>query len=319
MTKSTPKSTEIFKCTKCNFITSRLSHWNRHVLTAKHKMDNADNKMDNEKSTESPLHECICGKKYKFKSGLCKHKKKCLFGGIINTKICEPTSIKKNKKVSLEVENAELKDELGKLKSALPTLMDNITEILKTQKELTQRQEKAFSNPQTNNYINNRLSINVYLNENCKDAMNLQDFIDSLKVSLEDLNYTKNHGYAKGLSNIFVKQLKDLEPTQRPIHCSDNKRLKFYVKDDNKWEKDNKNEKIDKTIDDLAKKQLDAIKQWEKNHPRYEESETLLMEWHSMVKEVVGGIDKNNKQKNSEIIKKEIGATVKLTTDLLNK
>ena len=319
MIKSTPKSTDIFKCEKCNFITSRLSHWNRHVLTAKHKMDNMDNKMDNEKSTESSLHECICGKKYKFKSGLCKHKKKCVFGGVLNMELCKKTPNNSSKKQTLEEENVELKNELGKLKSALPTLMDNITEILKTQKTLTEKQEQALSNPQTNNYFNNRLSINVYLNENCKDAMNLQDFIDGLKVSLEDLNYTKNHGYAKGLSNIFVKQLKDLEPTQRPIHCSDNKRLKFYVKDDDKWEKDNQNKKIDKTIGHLAKKQIEAIKKWEENHPNFSDSDNLLGEWHLMVKEVVGGIDKTVTEKNSEFIKKEIGATVKITNDLLNK
>ena len=113
------------------------------------------------------------------------------------------------------------------------------------------------------------MNINIYLNEHCKNAMNLTDFVENVKVSLEDLLYTKNHGYVKGISNIFVKQLKDMEPTQRPIHCSDKKRLQFYVKDDNKWEKDNSNEKIDKSIDKITKKQILAIKLWEKEHPNY--------------------------------------------------
>ena len=225
---------------------------------------------------------------------------------------------KKNKQTeSLNNENVALKCEITKLKSAIPNLMENISEILKSQRELSIKQQEALAIPTTKNIYNNRVSINVYLNENCEDAMNLQEFIENLNVSLEDLTYTKNHGYAKGISNIFVRELKDLEPTQRPIHCSDNKRLKFYVKDKDKWEKDNENKKIDETIDSLASKQVATIKEWVKKHPNYYDSPEMLMEWHSMVSAVMGGVDEEKKQKNSEIIKKELGTTVKLSNDLL--
>jgi len=162
----------------------------------------------------------------------------------------------------------------------------------------------ALQKPTT---INNKVSINFYLNEICKNAINLTDFIENLKVSFEDLTYTKTYGYVKGISNIFVKQLKDMEPTQRPIHCSDNKRLKFYIKDDNQWNKDDTHEKINKSIDDLTCKQINLIKDWEKTHPDYKTSTPLLLEWHKMVQEVIGGLDNEKKQ-----IKRNIGTTIKM-------
>ena len=159
------------------------------------------------------------------------------------------------------------------------------------------------------------MNINIYLNEHCKNAMNLTDFVENVKVSLEDLLYTKNHGYVKGISNIFVKQLKDMEPTQRPIHCSDKKRLQFYVKDDNKWEKDESNEKIDKSIDKITKKQILAIKLWEKEHPNYLEDEKLTHIWSKMIKNMGTGVSENvTAEKEKTNIKKEVGMTVQLKT-----
>jgi hypothetical protein len=157
------------------------------------------------------------------------------------------------------------------------------------------------------NVINNKVSINFYLNNICKNAINLTEFINNLKISFDDLTYTTNYGYVKGISNIFVKQLKDMEPTQRPIHCSDNKRLKFYIKDDDQWNKDDGHEKIDKSIDDLTHKQVKMIKMWEKNNPHYKTSTSLLLEWHKMVQEVIGGLDNEKKQ-----IKRNIGSTLKM-------
>jgi len=110
---------------------------------------------------------------------------------------------------------------------------------------------------------NNKISINVFLNERCKGAMNLDEFVDNVKVTLEDLNYTKDNGYVKGISNIFVKHLTDMEPTERPIHCSDKKRLQFYVKEEDTWKKDCEHKKINKTIQDVTMKQIKQLKAWE--------------------------------------------------------
>ena len=152
--------------------------------------------------------------------------------------------------------------------------------------------EKLNSN-QTNNITyqncgNKKMTINVYLNEQCKDAMNLSDFVNNLNISLEDLLYTQQHGYMKGISNIFVKHLKDLDPNVRPIHCCDKKRLQFFVRDENKWQKDQQNKKIDKSINDLSIKQIKQLREWEVKNPNYLQDEKLLTQWQNLVHEIMG-------------------------------
>lgn len=313
MEKGSKKGSKIFCCTPCDYNTSRKSQWNRHILTAKHKMDKMDNRVDNKKGSTGQF-VCVCGKEYKFQSGLCKHRNNCPTNGVgkkINDTYgkCYEDVVK---------ENIVLKDEMNKMKDVLPILFSNMQDILKTHSEIIAGQ-KNETTIYTNNIYNNKISINVFLNETCKNAMNLKEFIENLNVSLDDLQYTKDHGYVKGISNIFVKQLNDLEPAQRPIHCSDDKRLKFYVKEDDKWEKDNKNIKLDKSINDLALKQIKKIKDWEQQHPKYAESQELLMEWHTMVNAVMGGEIGKSNAKTSESIKREIGQNVKLSNDMLNK
>jgi hypothetical protein len=207
-----------------------------------------------------------------------------------------------------------LKQEVAELKIMMKQILNNQVESttnLETLKEVI---------PKMGNTYNNRMSINIYLNEKCKDAMNLTDFVDNVKVSLEDVLYTKNHGFVKGISNIFVKQLQDMEPTQRPIHCSDKKRLQFYVKDADKWEKDNSHEKIDKTIDEITYKQIKQVKLWEKTHPNYLEDDKLLMEWQTMIRNMTGGTDNHHGlEKEKSSIKRELGMSVEVKNELVDK
>ena len=121
--------------------------------------------------------------------------------------------------------------------------------------------------PKIGNNNNNTISVNVFLNETCKDAMNLKDFVENLQVSIDDLLYTQEHGYVKGIENIFTKKLQVMNPTERPIHCSDSKRLQFYVKDDDTWQKDDQHKKIDDTIHKIKIKQI-KVGEW-KIHPNY--------------------------------------------------
>ena len=168
--------------------------------------------------------------------------------------------------------------------------------------------EKTVINYQNYQNCNNKkMTINVFLNEQCKNAMNLTDFVENVKVSLADLKYTTQHGYIKGISNIFVKNLKNLDPTERPIHCSDKKRLQFYVKDENKWEKDRNHEKIDKSIQNIAIKQIKQVKEWERNHPNYLKDDKLLIEWHTMIQQIMGGGEDTERGRNNEQIKKSLG------------
>ena len=291
MEKKFQKSSKKFYCKKCDYSSNRESQWRRHLSTTKHKMDNMDNTLDNSKSTKRCF-ECACGKVYKYNSGLSKHKKKCpLIMKNEVVPVVNQTSTTSSSKSSLSVEV------LNKLVEQNNTLMEKVIELSKDRQVINYQ-----------NCGNKKMTINVFLNQECKNAMNLTDFVENVKVSLEDLNYTKEHGYIKGISNIFVKHLKDLDPKERPIHCSDKKRLQFYVKEENKWEKDKANAKIDKTIEDITVKQIKRIKEWEKKHPDYLQNEKLLQEWHRMIQQITG----SGEELQKEQIKKSLGNTIEI-------
>ena len=291
MEKKFQKSSKKFYCKKCDYSSNRESQWRRHLSTTKHKMDNMDNTLDNAKSTKRCF-ECACGKVYKYNSGLSKHKKKCplIMKNEVVPVVTENTTTSSSKTgLSVEV--------LNKLVEQNNTLMEKVIELSKDRQVINYQ-----------NCGNKKMTINVFLNQECKNAMNLTDFVENVKVSLEDLNYTKEHGYIKGISNIFVKHLKDLDPKERPIHCSDKKRLQFYVKEENKWEKDKANAKIDKTIEDITVKQIKRIKEWEKKHPDYLQNDKLLQEWHRMIQQITG----SGEEVQKEQIKKSLGNTIEI-------
>jgi len=138
--------------------------------------------------------------------------------------------------------------------------------------------------------------------------MNLEDFVEKIKLTLEDLNFTKDNGYTKGISNIFIKNLNDMDVTERPIHCSDQKRLQFYVKNDNEWMKDKNNEKIDNSIEKVSVKQLKSIQDWVQANPDYLDSDTKREEYFTLVR----SITQPNDDKNIKNIKRKVGENVKL-------
>ena len=280
--------TKKYYCEKCNFYTNDKYNFQRHKQTSKHK---------------SKRFSCeYCGKQYKFRSGLCRHLMKCEPVEIehLNENIEENKLIHYNEKKNNTQDNSN------------STEVKELLEIIKTQQKQLNQSHKLIDKviketvPRIGNN-NNNISINVYLNEKCKNAMNLTDFVDKINVSLEDLVYTQQHGYIQGITNIFTKQLKDLSPNERPIHCCDKKRLQFYVKDDNTWMKDNKHMKLDKSLNEVKIKQMKKLKQWEDLHPDYLLNEDLLNKWQIMVKEIIGPFEsKKDQEKNLSIIKKQI-------------
>ena len=147
--------------------------------------------------------------------------------------------------------------------------------------------------------------------------MNLTDFVENIKISIEDLAYTRKNGYAAGISNIFLKHLTDMKPTERPIHCSDKKRLQFYVKEENKWKRDDK--KINQSIQNVTVKQIKQLKEWENLHPNYLSDEHLTQEWHQMIHKIMGGSTDEEREKNTESIKKEISTTVDMKNAMIVK
>lgn len=299
-----------YHCIKCDFHSNDKCDYERHLSTRKHKMDNLDNKTDNKTDNKKTGFLCQnCGKKYKYQSGLCKHRKKC--NQIKNRK----SKIRKKRSTKEKTDNEKeiLKTEIKELRSMMK-------EMIKKQNETNENYYKTLDKAiaKAGDTFNQKMSINVYLNEYCKNAMNLTDFLKDLHVSLDDLQYTKEHGYVKGISNIFMKQLKDLKPTERPIHCSDTKRLQFYIKDENKWEKDKTHEKLDESIQDITIKQIKHIREWEKENPNYLKDEKLLVEWHNMVHNAMGDDDDETRNKNKKIIKQDIGNIIEIQKQLTN-
>jgi len=309
--KSRQKSSKKFHCKKCIYTSRNKYDFEKHLSTTKHKMiknGKKDNKNDNKKDNKNDnkndnilKFECdVCNKIYKYSSGLSRHKKKCVF-------VNKSNLLKKNhesRQAAPTQQNMVLNSSSESVKILTEVLIKQgnlIEKLIKNQHEMI---------PKLGNNNNNKISVNLFLNSHCKNAMNLTDFVDNIKVSLEDLEYTNQHGYVKGISNIFARHLTDMKVTERPIHCSDTKRLQFYVKDSDKWEKDKSNVKIDKTIQKITKKQILKIKEWEQKHPNYLDNEQLTQEWHKMIFNMTGGEKDSDRAKNTINIKKKISENV---------
>ena len=200
----------------------------------------------------------ICKKTYKSRSGLWKHSKTC----------------KKN----LQDKVIEKKHEDNNI------LVDMMNQIKEQNKIISDMIPKIGSNN------NNQFNINVFLNEKCNDAINMSDFIKSIKVQLKDLIYTKNNGLLQGISSIFMNQLKQLDTYKRPIHCSDIKRETLYIKDNNEWEKDSSKSKIHYAINDIATKQRKALNKWEEDNPNWNTSDKGKDDYIKLMKSIMTDI-----------------------------
>lgn len=299
-----------FQCEACNYYTRNKYDWNKHLQTKKHTKNIQLHSKTVEQHSFNPSDvnsipkqnfNCICGKTYKYYSGLSRHKQKC------SVVLSEQTDVTPSDTSIVQ----QQRDQIASLQSLLE-------KTIESQQETLNNLMGKVGNTTNNNTINN-MQINFYLNEECKNAMNITDFINSLQLSLEDLLYTRDNGYIKGITNIFVKNLQDLNPNDRPIHCSDRKKLQFYVKDDDQWEQDTSHMKVDQTIESITQKQIQKIKEWENGHPNWNKSEKGTESYMEMVKEVMGGISKNEKIKNYENIKKEIGVTIDINNLITEK
>ena len=337
--KKVPKSSKKFHCDICDYTTCKKSQWSRHILTQKHKMyTNVDNKnvhffncicgrvlsnrqslwrhkkickivnnpdcnqknekwikmdkkwikMDNSEKmsifekTENlgckKMYFCECGKKYKYQSGLSKHKK-----------ICQKDS------------NIIINDESSELKTMFIELMEQNKEILAQNTEIARK-------PTTNITNNTQFNVMNYLNTECKDAMNLSDFIESFEFSLKDLEMLNSKGYQESMEHTFIKQLCDMEKTKRPIHCSDKKRKAFYIKDNDIWEKDTDNIKLIRGMQNLSFIHNNTLEKWKhKNHDWNSNEKKQLFYCNSIVE-----FAKCDKEKErNKILSKLVNLTIK--------
>lgn len=254
-----------------------------------------------------------CGKSYKYKSGLSRHRKKCI-------PLKEASTIKcgENSSVIAKIITNDL--------STVDTnviLMNAIIKATETNTRLCERiVELENSISTTNNVVNNNtinninkqeFNINVFLNQECKNAMNLKDFVKNIKLNVDDINYTATNGYIKGITNIFIRNLEEMALNERPIHSiQDKSNHQFYIKDENKWERDDKSTKIDMTIDSVTKRQINKIKDWESQNPNWQHSDKGIEEYMKIVQTIMGGGSEDERKQNRELIKKELVNHVKI-------
>lgn len=243
-----PKNADFFHCECCDFKCSKQSNYSTHLLTAKHlkryNMIQNDTKKMPKNATSQYM--CDCGRIFSYHSGLWRHKKKC----------------KENK------ENEELEKLVSEHNG--PTDKELMMMLIKENSEMKKMMMEVIKNGthNTNNSHNKTFNLQFFLNEQCKDAINITDFVNSIQLQLEDLEETGRLGYVDGISRVVIKNLDDMNTHKRPIHCSDSKREILYIKDNDQWIKENDNkDTMIKMIKQVANKNMKKIPEWIKAHP----------------------------------------------------
>ena len=228
ITEKNAETIKKFECKDCGIICSREGEWKRHILTQKH-IKNINYIFSNDK------YQCKCGKKYKSASGLWKHNKICQkLNNITINQNDEPGELRELV-IKLMTENADIKNIMIKENTKL---QQQNYELQKQVIDVCKNIQPSMTNSNNNNNNNNKtFNLQFFLNEQCKDAMNITDFANSVTLTLKDLENVGSSGYVEGISSIIIKELKGLDMYKRPVHCSDAKRETLYVKDEDKWEK----------------------------------------------------------------------------------
>ena len=291
--KSCEKVANIFSCENCDYNTSRKSSYNKHILSAKHEKSIKSIKSCKKVATQFLC--ILCNKNYKEPSGLWRHNKKCKLNNTPDDTSLICKVIEQNN--ALINQNHEFKE--------------LIVEQNKTITKLAEKTGNSINNSTVNSH--NKFNLNVYLNETCKNALNISDFVSSLVVSVNDLEETARLGYAEGISQIFLNGLKQIDVHNRPLHCADHKREVIYIKNNNEWTKDTDNkETLTKAIKTVAHKNIKQISEWQKQNPEYNDPDSKQNDkYQKILCNAMSGSSKEESDKNYEkIIKNVVKQTI---------
>jgi hypothetical protein len=317
----TNKCSKIYNCIKCDYTTVRESQYKRHLNTQKHRVKVSF--METPKSSQ--IYACnLCGKEYKNRAGLWKHSKKCT--GELAADSQESSKVETNDisnmitsdmVMALLTQNQEFKqliidqqkENQKQQKENQKQQQENQklqTIILETESKLLEAvKESKTINTNCNNTTNNKFNLNIFLNEYCKDAMNISDFIDNMVLSVEDLKNTGKLGYIDGITKIFADKLKELDTHYRPLHCTDLKRETLYIKNNNEWSKETEDKQKMKTaIECVANKNLNNLNHWKEENPNHvimdsnEDKEFVEIMTNSL-----GGMGSDREKNKQKIIK----------------
>jgi hypothetical protein len=278
--KCVPKNAK-FHCIICDFNCCKKSNYELHINTKKHIRNVEGNLMETLEIKKNAVYDCNCGKQFKTNAGLWKHKKTC---NDKNDNIIENKDEPSDKQliVMLLKQNSEIIKENSELRKEQADIKEIILEIVKNTSIATTNTTNSHNI--TTNSHNKAFNLQFFLNETCKNAMNITDFVDSIKLQLNDFMSMGEVGFVEGISNIIVKNLNSLDENVRPIHCTDQKRETFYVKDENKWEKEEDDrKKLKKMIRGIAYKNEKLMKTYKEKYPDYNNSDSKRSDQYSKI------------------------------------
>ena len=290
------KISKYFHCEVCDYSTSRKSNYETHLHSNKHKsheITTDDNEIKQKISKKYKCHNC--DKNFNDRAGLWRHNKKCNMTINIFEKsetLMNPFELTQDTIMNILKQNSDFQQMLLEQNKTIIELSKN----------------NSITNNTTNNHNSNNKTFNLqlFLNETCKNAMNITDFVDSLQLQLSDLENVGEIGYIEGISNIIIKKLNTLDVTERPIHCTDKKRETMYIKDEDKWEKeDDKKAKMHKMVKKVANKNINLISEFQNLHPDWKKySSSISDQYNKIVIESMGGKGDNDYEKEEKIIKR---------------
>ena len=284
-----PKNAIIYCCNSCDFICSKKSNYESHLITSKHKNRTNLNAIEHQKSNIKFVCQ-NCNKVYKARNSLWYHNKTCNFKNL-----CKNENENKFNKLTSEPSDKDL----------IMMLIKQNTELLEVIKSGTHINNTTNNTTNNTNSHNKSFNLQFFLNETCKDAMNIMDFVNSIKLQLSDLENVGKVGFVNGISKIIIQNLNALDETQRPVHCTDKKREIIYVKDDNKWEKDeDHHKKIRKAIKVLAKRNSKLLFDFKDKYPECMDSDSKFSDKYTkLFIEAYGGSGNEDVDNENKIIK----------------
>ena len=294
-TKKSLKKSPFFVCKVCDYNTSKKSDFDKHLSTRKHDDMVTMETLETKKSQKVAQHNMCnkCKKVYNTRSGLWKHMKICDY--ITNVSMLSSEQCK-NEESNAKIDNLYNIPNKDELLFKLIKDNDEMMKIIKGQQEQINSIIPKIGNTtnNTNNNTTNNFNLNVFLNEQCKDALNISDFIDSLKITLEDLLFSKTNGISRGITDVMIKGLKELDIHKRPIHCTDIKRDIMYIKNEDNWLKDENHDMMRNTIIKIADMERTALQQWAIDNPDWMETERKQIEYLTMMRSICEPIENYN-------------------------
>jgi hypothetical protein len=317
LTKKSPKVAIFFVCEKCDYKCSKQSDYAKHCSTRKHILLTRSEKSLTEKS---PVHICKqCNKEYQSKQGLWSHSKKC-HSNISNELILVPNDdVSENKPIKnyimkLVEQNIQLVEQNTELKNMFIQQTTELHEKIDTLSEKPMQVSTINNNNIQNNKTINNFNLMVFLQERCKDALNMSQFIDTLEINPQSVEYTGTHGYVNGITKIFMDGLNQLDIHERPIHCTDLKRETLYIKENDKWEKDNDDKsKFKDVLATVVNRNVAQVKHWEEENPRCKIPETDEYEFYFVIaRQSLGGGNYDVTVRNNDRILRAIAGKVYL-------